>query len=62
MSHLKFKLIGKVNKWDALMNTFELGMPGGDVEIRTNHEFLTDHLVEAMKTRENISISFTEED
>ena len=58
----KFKIIGKVNKWDALMGNFELGMPGGDVKIMTNDTQLTEHLIDAMKTRDNIAIVIGEED
>ena len=58
----KFKIIGKVNKWDALMGRFVLGMPGGEVSITTNDIQLTEHLIEAMKTRDNIAIMIGEED
>ena len=58
----KFRLIGKVNKWDALMGCFTLGTPGGDVSIVTNDLQFTDHLIEAMKTRDNISITIGEDD
>lgn len=57
----KFKLIGKVNEWNVLMNTFKLGTPGGDVEITTNDIQFTDHLIEAMRARDNISITIGEE-
>ena len=61
MPCFKFKLIGKVNEWNVLMETFKLGMPGGDVEIMTNDIQLTEHLIEAMKNRDNISITIGEE-
>lgn len=62
MPHFKFKIIGKVNVWNALMGTFELGMPGGDVKITTNDIQLTEHLIEAMKTRDSIAIVIREEE
>ena len=57
----RFKLIGKVNEWNCLMETFRLGMPGGDLEITTNDPILTEHLIEAMKTRDNIAIVIGED-
>ena len=62
MPRFKFKLVGKVNKWDALFSSFTLGTPGGHVEIITDDTAFTDQLIEAMKTRDNIVITIGEED
>lgn len=62
MARFKFKLRGKVNVWDAVMGTFELGTPGGCVKILTNDTQLTENLILAMATRDHVSITIGEEE
>ncbi len=57
----KFRLNGKVNEWNALTGCFTMGTIGGDVSIMTNNIQLTDYLIEAMKTRDKISITIGED-
>lgn len=51
-------MIGKVNVWNALINSFELGTPlNGDIEIRSTSDTLNDYLIDAMKNRKDITIT-----
>lgn len=60
MDDFKLKITGKVNKWNALNNTFEVWAPIGEIKIETNSQQLRDELIEAMKDRTNVSLTVGE--
>ncbi len=56
------KVVGLVNLWDVLRDSFTLQTPLGDVKIITTNHMIKDHLVDAMKNRDKVSILIEEAD
>lgn len=52
----KLEIIGKVNIWDVLRNSFVLGTPGGDITMIVTNDLVRDDLIDAMKDRTDVHI------